>query len=107
MADDRVVVEGLLDGTSVPTSAVGDWNDQRSTVRQGSSFAGLSLMRAGDSTTYLPVADAKGRCLCTPFPVRWQSSFPVFVVMTAPREDDQISLLLNAGGSIGPLEVTR
>lgn len=104
-APNAVVVEGLLDGTKATKSGVADWKDSRSTSRYN-TFSGVSLMRDGDPTTYLPLRDKVDNCLCTSLPLDFQQPFPVFVVLSAPAENDRITVFFSTAAPIGPLEVT-
>lgn len=117
VADDRIVVEGALDGTNA-TSNFSVWTesgfrtlkDRGGAVTDGlnGEFSAVSLSVAGDATTYLPVRDQDNLCLCTRLgPVTVKGTTPVYVVMSAPKAADEVTLAVSGAGTFPKLRVQQ
>lgn len=117
VADDRIVVEGALDGSKA-TSNFSVWTesgfktlkDRGGAVTDGlnGEFSAVSLSVAGDPTTYLPVRDQDNLCLCTRLgPVSVKGATPVYVVMSAPKGASTVTVAVSGAGTFPGLTVSQ
>lgn len=113
LADDRVVVTGLLGlDPSVGSDFVIDAFEEPALRRSGpggSEFAPFELTVAGDDATYLPVRDEDERCHCSVIRSGFQDhseALAVMTVMSAPADAQTVDLTVAGFGEITGAEVT-
>ncbi|WP_426562838.1 hypothetical protein ACPPVT_18480 [Angustibacter sp. McL0619] len=117
VADDRIVVEGSLDGSKATTNfsvwtepgyqTLKDANGAVSSPING-EFSAVQLTTAGDASVYLPVRDKNNICLCTRLGAAGGSaSMPVYVTMSAPKGTDQVTVNVTGAGTFANQKVTQ
>jgi hypothetical protein len=114
---DRIVVEGVLDGSRSDQNLLGFTEPGFGTLKDASGqttdpingeFSGVSLTVPGDPTVYLPVRDDDNLCLCTRMSsnVFDREAIPVFVYLSAPSGATTVDVAVNAIGTFTGLKVT-
>ncbi len=115
LADDRVVVTGLLHLRNYPNSELGvsQWEEAGYAdypVSHGFQFAPFELTTGSSDATYLPVRGQKGSCLCSVVRPGFQERegpLAVMTVMSAPARAGQVNLAMEGYGEMKDVPVTE
>lgn len=115
LADDRVVVAGLLtlkQGENAGFDAA-EWEEvgySDYARGDGLQFTPFRLTADADETIYLPVRDADDACLCSVIRPGFQSrggSLAVMTVMSAPADAQTVTLEMDGYGELADVPVTE
>jgi hypothetical protein len=117
VADDRIVVEGSLDGSKATTNfsvwtepgyqTLKDANGSVSSPING-EFSAVQVTSPGDATVYLTVRDKNNLCLCTRLGAAGGSaSMPVYVTMSAPAGADTVTVSVTGAGTFANQKVSQ
>lgn len=107
ISDDRVMVQGVLDGKDASPNRFGQLREDGYNDHRRNEFAAVTVMKKGDPTVYLPVRDADKRCLCTNIPVgEMRKKNAVQVLMSAPKGEDTLTITVQGIGTFPDVKVS-
>jgi len=106
VGEDRVVVSGVLTPANpimVGTDAEAGFLE----MAKGGDFSAVTLAKPGDTeTTYLPVRDADGRCLCSSVRPGFDGKpIPVSIVVSAPKDLTVVDLTVGPVGTFTGVKI--
>lgn len=107
IADDRVVVVGWVNGDKAHTNASVLTESGYVGIGQDGEFSDFTLKAPGDAKSYLPVRSTDRLCACSRYgKVVPQGDVPAYVVMSAPKDANTVSLTMPEVGTFANLPVS-
>ena len=107
VGEDRVVVSGVLT-PATPIKVGTDAEPGFLELAKGGDFSAVTVAKPGDATTtYLPVRDPEGRCLCSSVRPGFDGKpIPVSVVVSAPKDLTEVDLTVSPVGTFTGVKIS-